>query len=357
MIRPHFVDHILFYNGSQAGRADANKAQVVEVVQIARRDLAETLSLVGSLAANESAEMRTEIGGIVRGIFFDEGQRVEQGALLVKIDDAELQAQAAQVEARFNLAKLNVARSENLAESRTIPQSEVDRARSEYAAAEAELSLIRLRLQKTEIRAPFDGVVGSRSISPGDYVTPATVITRINDLKRLKIDFQVPERFLAKVHPGTLVRVSTRATSINEVDQTLAGEVYFVSATIDRAVRSSEVKAVLTDSAPGLRPGMFANITLVLEQKHDVVVVPEGAILTNARGIQIITVDRSDGTPKVAFVPVSTGLRTNGVVEVVPLKGELPDGTEVVASGVGALILFPGAPVDPRPVRAPFGLN
>ena len=343
--------------GSQAGRADANKAQVVEIVQVARRDLAETLSLVGSLAANESAEMRTEIGGIVRGIFFDEGQQVKAGDLLLKIDDAELRAQAAQVEARFNLAKLNVERSENLAESRTIPQSEADRARSEFAAAEAELSLIRLRLQKTEIRAPFDGVVGSRAISPGDYVTPAAVITRINDLKRLKIDFQVPERFLSKVRPGTVVRVTTRATSSKEVERTLSGEVYFVSATIDGAVRASEVKAVLTDTAPGLRPGMFANIELVLEEKSNVIVVPEAAILTNARGVQIITVDHSGGTPKAVFVPVTTGLRTAGVVEVTPTRGDLADGTEVVASGVGALILFPGAPVDPRPVREPFGLN
>lgn len=340
--------------GSQAGRADANRAQVVEVVTLKKRDLTETLNLVGSLAANESAEMRTEIGGIVRGIYFDEGQRVQAGDLLLKIDDAELRAQEAQIVARFNLAKLNVERSENLSQSRTIAQSEYDRARSEFAAAEAELTLIRLRLSKTEIRAPFDGVVGSRVISPGDYVTPTTVITTIDDLSRLKIDFQVPERFLAKVHPGTVVRVRTRALSEYESGEELVGEVYFVSSTIDRAVRSSEVKAVLQSTTPGLRPGMFANINLVLAEKTGVLAVPEGAILTNSRGIQIITVDTSDGTPKAAFLPVRTGLRTRGLVEVTPLRGELTEGTQVVASGVGALILFPGAPLEPLPLRAAF---
>ncbi len=340
--------------GSQASRADANRAQVVEVVELKKRDMTETLNLVGSLAANESAEMRTEIGGIVRGIYFDEGQQVKAGDLLLKIDDAELRAQQAQVEARFNLAKLNVERSENLSQSRTIAQSEFDRARSEFAAAEAELSLIRLRLSKTEIRAPFDGVVGSRTISPGDYVTPTTVITTIDDLSRLKINFQVPERFLAKVHPGTVVQVRTRAASSGGPDAELRGEVYFVSSTIDRAVRSSEVKAILQSSAPGLRPGMFANINLVLEEKTGVLAVPEGAILTNARGVQIITVDTSGGTPKAAYVPVRLGLRTQGLVEVAPLRGELNEGTQVVASGVGALILFPGAPVDPQPLREAF---
>ncbi|WP_221030948.1 efflux RND transporter periplasmic adaptor subunit [Actomonas aquatica] len=340
--------------GSQAGRANAQQPQAVEVVTLSKRPMIESLNLVGSLAANESAEMRTEIGGIVRGIFFDEGQQVKAGDLLLKIDDAELRAQLAQIEARFNLAKLNVERSENLSQSRTIAQSEYDRARSEFAAAEAELSLIRLRIGKTEIRAPFDGVVGARTISPGDYVTPSTVITTINDLSRLKIDFQVPERFLGKVHPGTVVNVRTRGVRAGESDQDLRGEVYFVSSTIDRTVRSSEVKAVLQSSDAALRPGMFANINLVLEEKSDVLAVPEGAILTNSRGVQIIVVDRSGEVPAAQFVPVRTGLRAHGIVEVVPLRGVLNEGTEVVASGVGALILFPGAPLDPQPLRAEF---
>ncbi len=340
--------------GSGAGRANANRAQPVEVVTLAKRDMVETLNLVGSIAANESAEMRTEIGGIVRGIYFDEGQQVKAGDLLLKIDDAELQAQQAQVEARFNLAKLNVERSENLSQSRTIAQSEYDRARSEFAAAQAELSLIRLRLSKTEIRAPFAGVVGARAISPGDYVTPTTVITTIDDLSRLKINFQVPERYLAKVHPGTVVTLRTRAETFADDEQDLTGEVYFVSSTIDRAVRSSEVKAIIKSAAPGLRPGMFANINLLLDEKSGVFAVPEGAILTNSRGVQIITVDQSGDVPKAAFTPVRTGLRAGGLVEVTPLRGPLEEGTQVVASGVGALILFPGAPLDPMPLRDAF---
>lgn len=343
--------------GSGAGRANANQAQIVEVVELARRDLQETLHLVGSLAPNESAEVRAEIGGIVRGIYFEEGQRVKQGDLLVKIDDQELQAQFSQIEARYNLAQLNVTRSESLSETRTIPQSEVDRARSEHAAARAEMSLIRLRLEKTDIKAPFDGILGARTISPGDYVTPSTAITRIDDLSRLKIGFQVPERFLGKVHPGTVVKATTRITNATESERTLTGEVYFVSATIDRTVRASEVKAILSDTSAAVRPGMFANIELILETRNGALTVPEGAILASARGIQIITVAEKDGIKVAEFVPVRTGLRTRGLVEVEPMSGALPDGTQVVASGVGALILFPGAPIDPRPIRAEFDLK
>ena len=340
--------------GAGAARANAMQPQPVEVTPIVRRDLAETLNLVGSLAANESAEMRPEIGGIVRQIFFEEGQPVKAGDLLLKIDESELRAQFAQVEARFELAKLNVARSENLSETRTIPQSEVDRARSEYAAAAAELSLLRLRLEKTEIRAPFDGVVGSRIISPGDYVTPSTVITRIDDLSRLKITFQVPERYLGKVQSGTVVRARMRTSGASAEEQLIDGEVYFVSSSIDRTSRSSEVKAVLQNPTASMRPGMFANIELILDVRLQVLAVPEGAILADARGVQIITVGEKDGRPVAQFIPVRTGLRARGLVEVQPLQGELADDTRVIASGVGALILFPGAPLDPKPLREQF---
>ncbi|MBP9912951.1 MAG: efflux RND transporter periplasmic adaptor subunit [Opitutaceae bacterium] len=322
-----------------------------------RRDLAETLNLVGSLQANESAEIRAELGGLVRAIYFEEGQRVKAGEILLKIDDAELQAQYAQVEARFKLAELNVARSESLSETRTIPQSEFDRARSEYASTQAERSLLRLRLEKTEIKAPFDGIVGSRTISPGDYVTPSTVITRLDDLSRLKIGFQVPERFLSKVHPGTVVRATTRVSGLTQVDKTISGEVYFVGSTIDRSTRASEVKAILRDPASELRPGMFANIELELDVRTQVLAVPEGAILADARGVQIIVVDQKKDGAVAQYVPVVTGLRTRGLVEIKPVDGELKEGVPVVASGVGALILFPGAPLAPKPLRSQFGIN
>lgn len=333
--------------------AGARAPQAVEVTTVQRHDMQETLNLVGSLAANESTAIRPELAGVVRRILFEEGGPVRKGDPILQLDDTELQAQLAQVDARFELARLNVERSGNLSESRTIPQSEFDRARSEFAAAEAERRLLRTRLDRTLLRAPFDGIAGARTISPGDYVTPSTVITVVDDLSRLKVDFQVPERFLAKVRPESLVRASVRSTLTGEA-KAIAGRVYFVSATIDRLTRSFEVKALLDDPDPSLRPGMFANITLVLEEREGVLTVPEGALLADARGLQVILVKDRDGRPVADYVRVRTGLRTRGLVEIEPLGGEIPDGTQVVASGVGALILFPGAPLDPRPLRDSF---
>jgi membrane fusion protein (multidrug efflux system) len=338
--------------GGPAGAGSGGiQKQPVEVTAAVRRDLVDTLTIVGSLAANESAEIRPEISGLVREILFTEGQAVSRGAVLVRIDDAELRAQLAQVQARYHLAELNVARSESLSETNTIPQSETDRARSEFASAKAELALLQTRLEKTQVKAPFDGVVGGRVISPGDYVTASTVITTLDDLSRLKVDFQVPERFLSKVALGTPFVLRSRA--IAAADQ-VKGEVYFVSSVIDRATRSSEVKGFLSEPPAALKPGMFANIELVLDVRRGALTVPEGAILTVPGGSQVIAV-RESGADKVAdFVPVQLGMRVRGLVEITPLQGELTEGTPVVAAGVGALIIFPNAKLEPRPIREEF---
>ncbi|MBM3872446.1 MAG: efflux RND transporter periplasmic adaptor subunit [Verrucomicrobia bacterium] len=327
------------------------RVQPVEVTTVVRRDLVESLTVVGSVAPNESADMRAEIAGLVRGIYFEEGQTIRRGDVLVKIDDAELRAQLAQAEARFQLATLNLERSENLRKTQSTTQADYDRARTEFASSKADLSVLRLRLEKTEVKAPFDGVVGARSLSPGDYVTNQTPITTIDDLSRLKIEFQMPERYLFKVQPGTRIAVSSRSLG---TDQVVQGEVYFVSSVIDRATRSSTVKGLLSNPPPSLKPGMFANIEVVLEVRSGVLTVPEGAILTTAVGSSVI-VARGTGPERTAeFVRVNLGLRSRGLVEVTPTGAALDEKSEVVASGVGGLILFPGAKLLPRPLKAEF---
>ncbi len=334
-----------------ASRAATSLAQVVEVTPVVRRDLQETLTVVGSFEANESAQLRPEAAGLVQAIYFEEGQVVKQGQLLMKIDDAELQAQFAQVEARFKLAELNVARSENLSETRTIPQSEYDRARSEYAVAKAEREVLKLRIEKTSLKAPFDGVIGSRTLSPGDYVTSGSILTTINDLSRLKISFQVPERYLGKIRPGTIFTINARNL---ERQQKVTGEVYFVNSVIERMTRASEIKGYLTSPPSALKPGMFANVEIVLEVRRNTMTVPEGAILTVTGGTQVIAVREAKGEKVAAFVPVQIGLRTLGLAEILAADGTLAEGQEVVAAGVGALILYPGIKLNTRPLRAEF---
>lgn len=330
----------------------AKARQPVEVVTVTRRDLVESLSLVGSLAPNETAQIRAEVSGQVRAVLFDEGETVPKGKVLVRVDDAELRAQAAQAESRFRLAELNLKRSDDLTQAKSMSQAEADRMRSEFASAEAELQLLRVRLAKTEIKAPFDGIVGARTISPGDYITAATVITTLDDLSRMKVEFQVPERFAERVKQGS--EFSLRAQTPTG-EARAKGEVYFVASVIDRQTRSTQVKGYIGKDIAGLKPGMFANIDLVLQVRHNVLTVPEGAILTTPAGTQII-VARKKGADQVAeMVPVALGLREKGLVEITPLKADTLSVDEtVVASGVGGLMIFPGTVLEPRPLRQEF---
>ncbi len=338
--------------GGRGGRGRGGQKQAVEVVTIIRRDLAETLNVVGSLAANESATLRTETAGAVREILFEEGQAVKKGQVLVKIDDADLRAQMAQTESRFRVAEATLQRNEALLKTQFITQADFDRISNDFTTAKYDLALLSVRLNRTELKAPFDGIVNSRSLSPGDYITNQTIVTTIDDLSRLKIDFQVPERYQGKVTPGTKFTVS--AGTVSGQEEVIGGEVYFVSSSIDRSTRSIQVKGTLATPPARLRPGMFANVEVVLEVRPGVLTVPEGAILAMPNLVQVIAVRAQGADQVVEYVPVKLGLRARGLVEIISVNGNLGENDRVVAAGVGAVQLFAGARVDPKPLNAEF---
>lgn len=329
----------------QTAKKSGATAVPVEVATVQRRDLVETLNLVGSVAATESAQVRAEIAGIVREIAVEEGQSVKKGQLLVKIDDSEIAAQTEEAGAVFQLAELNLRRAENLAKTNNVTQADRDRAEAEFRSAKAKLSLQRSRLAKTEIRAPFDGVVGARAVSPGDYVSSQSVITAIDDLSRLKIDFEVPERFVRQVKTGTAFVVKPAGAP------SVSGEVFFVSSAISRETRSSMVKGYLSQPPADLKPGMFANVELILAVHQGVLVVPESAILVSGAGTQIVIARKKGDASTADFVTVRLGLRSKGLVEVTPVKGTLEEKEPVIASGVGAITLFQDAKLEVRPLR------
>jgi membrane fusion protein (multidrug efflux system) len=325
----------------------ARTPQKVEVIELARADLKEMLEVTGTLAANESVAIQPELAGIVREITFVEGQKVEKGSLLARLEDAELRAQVEEAEARADLARINRERADALASDGTLAQAEVDRVRSEERAAVAALELLRVRLARTRLLAPFSGVLGARRLAAGDYAIPSSVLTTIDDLSALKVTFNVPERSIPQVNVGTRITARIRVGANLQPVET-AGEVFFVSASINPAIRASEVKAVLRSPPPELRPGMFASVRILLSTRDQVLVVPEAALLSGQRGVQVIAVAEKEGKPVARYVKVETGLRTGGVVEIRPASGEtLEPGTRIISSGAGALILFPGAPLNP----------
>lgn len=338
--------------GGRGGRGGGNTVQPVEVVKLTRADLIDSINIIGSIAANESSTIRPELSGVVQEIDFNEGQAVRKGDVILKLVDQELRAQYNQAESSFRIADLTLQRIQTLQKASSASQSEVDKAQADFASAKANLDLLTVRLARTEIRAPFDGVVNSRAVSPGDLITTQTTITTIDDLSRLKIDFQVPERYQASLKVGNPFTLKVNAgTAVFEGK----GEAYFVSSTIDRNTRSVQVKGLLVPGSTQFRPGMFANIELVLEVKKGVLTVPEGSILASTTGTQVVAVVVRDGQSLAQFVNVKLGLRARGMVEIIPLRdGDLAEGQSVVASGVGGLQLFNGGRLEPRPLNPAF---
>jgi membrane fusion protein (multidrug efflux system) len=324
-----------------------NREQPVEVMEITVMKLEESVGLVGSIAANESAELRPEIPGSITAVSFEEGSVLRKGDTLVKLDTRELEAQLAETRASFQLAEQNLQRNQLLLEDDAVSKLEVDAAIADHARLRAAIDLLEVRLAKSSVTAPFDGTAGGRSLSVGDYVTSQSIITTVDDLSRLKVEMQVPERYLPNLKPGGTF-ILRAATSGPEEDVT--GEVYFVSPRIDEGTRSTLVKGYVNDPPAYLKPGMFANITLVLRTVEDALVVPETAILSSPRGTVLVMPKEKDGATIAEFVPVKTGIRSPGYVQVTPVGPPVKPGDKIVSAGVGGLILFPGMklkPVDP----------
>ena len=328
-----------------------DREQPVEVMEVAVKKLQETVGLVGSIAANESAELRPEIPGVIESIDFEEGQAVSKGDLLVKLDTRELEAQLAETRASSELAEQNLQRNKALLADDAVSRLEVDTAFAEHARLKAAIDLLEVRIAKSSITAPFDGITGGRTFSVGDFVSSQSVITTVDDLSRLKVEMEVPERYLPNLQPGGTF--SLRAATSSQGEET-TGEVYFVSPRINETTRSTLVKGYVNNPPTFLKPGMFANITLVLRVVDDALVVPETAILSSPRGTALVMPKEKDGVTLAEFVPVKTGLRVPGFVQITPVGPPVKAGDKIVSAGVGGLILFPGMKLKPvEPVVTP----
>ena len=347
--------------GTQSG-ADhpppAGGPQSVETMEVESRTLQEIVNLVGTVAANESASLRPEIPGTIVEIPFQEGREVKKDDVLVRLDTRELEAQLAETRASYELADRTLERVRTLAAENAVSRLELDTATAEHSRLRAAIDLLEVRIDKATLTAPFDGITGARVHSVGDFLTPESVVTTVDDLSKLKVEMEVPERFLPLLQPGATFSIAT-ATQQNG-DEEITGEVYFVSPRIDATTRATEVKGYVLDPPAYLKPGMFANITLILRTVEDALVVPETAILATARGtVVVVPEENEDGEIVAGFVPVQTGIREPGIVQVTPVGPPLRPGQAVVSSGVGGIILFPGAklkPVDPvvAPGRPPI---
>ena len=315
------------------GGAGGFPATQVVAVEARRQHVSETLSLVGTLAPNEMVEIKSEMDGTIAEINFKEGDRVEAGRLLIRLDDSKLAATVAEAEANFKLSLANNDRAKQLSVSGLATPQDLDNAAAQFQVMQAALDLKKRELKDARILAPFAGVVGARSVSPGQVIGKNATLIQLVDLDPVKVEVNVPERHLSQIALGQSIEFGVAAFP----NDRFKGEVYFVSPQLDASTRTALVKARIPNPALKLKGGMFANLVLTLMLRDSAVVVPEPALVNSGDTVTVFVVD-DNSTAQIR--PVKIGLRLAGKAEV--LSG-LQAGEKVVVEGVQKL--FPGAPV------------
>jgi membrane fusion protein (multidrug efflux system) len=306
----------------------------VETIIVGPSELESTVEAVGTVLADASAMLRTEVPGQVIERHFEEGQAVSKGDPLFSIEATTFDADVNEAKANLVQSEAAFRRAGELVESQLVSATEYDTARADYNVAVARLRSAESRLSKTVIRAPFDGYVGLRQINVGDYATIGQELINVVRLDPLRVDFSVPEILLARVQPGQDINVTVGAFP----DQTFKGVVTAIDPQIDVTGHSMAIRARLPNPDLKLRPGLFAQVSVSLATKPDALMVPEQAIwpIGNDKTLYIV----EDGVANQRIVTI--GDRKDGMVEI---TSNLSAGEEVVVAG--QMKIFPGAKVRP----------
>jgi membrane fusion protein (multidrug efflux system) len=293
----------------------------VEATKVMLQALPQTITTVGSLRSDESITVRPEVAGRISAIAFQEGQRVAKGATLVRLDPAINQAEVQQARANLKLAQSKYERAVDLSGRNFISGQAKDEAENNLRVAEAAVALADARLAKTEIKAPFNGIIGLRVVSVGDYVKEGADVVNLESIDPLKVDFRVPEIYLTQLQVGQTLTVALDALP----GKTFEGRVFAVNPLIDAAGRSVVIRALVRNADTSLRPGMFARVRLITRDEKQALVIPEQAIVPQGDEQYVFRI--VDG--KVARVKVDIGQRRDAKVEI--LKGLGPDDIVVTA--------------------------
>jgi membrane fusion protein (multidrug efflux system) len=303
----------------------------VEIKVVQPELLLNTVSATGTIMANEKAEIRPEISGRIIKILFEEGAQVQKNKLLVKMNDSDLQAQLKRNEAQAMLLNSDEFQKRKLLEIKAISQDEYDAAKSLMLVNQADKQLLESQIAKTEIYAPFTGKIGLRAVSVGNYVASNTLISTIQQLDPVKIEFDVPEKYSSYIKPGLEINFGIDAS-----DSVFMAKVYAVESAITTETRTLKVRALCSNKGNLLNPGTFARVNMILERFPEAIKIPSESILTVIDGNSVFICKNG----KAVTVPVKTGIRTDSEIQII--QG-LTAGDSLITTGL--LQLNNGTPV------------
>ena len=293
---------------AQPGAAAGGFAVPVEAVTVAVERVDLSIPAVGSLRSNESVVLSPEIAGRVVEILGEEGQAVTAGTPIARLDQSVYKAEIAEIEANLALSRANFKRADELLKKSAGTARARDEAEAEMRVNEAKLASSNARLDKTVIAAPFDGVLGLRSVSVGQYLAEGDAIFKLEAIDPLKVDFRVPEIYFGKVHIGQTINVEVDALP----GESVAGAVYAIDPLVDEQGRAIVVRATLPNKDKRMRPGLFARVALVYDTIAAAILVPEQAIVPIGEDKFVFKVVNG----KAALTKVTIGERFKGRAEI-----------------------------------------
>ena len=335
-------------SGGPGGRGPGGPP-AVELGKVETMRLEDDTQAVGTLRSRQGVVLRPETSGRIQALSFSDGQRVRKGQLLVQLDDTLQRAQLKQAEASAAIARTNLQRSRELAAQNFVSQSAVDQNAAALEVALAQVQLAQAQLQRMQVLAPFDGIVGIRSVSVGDYVKDGADLVTVEDLSSVWVDFRLPERFMARVRPGQPVELALDALP----GRKFSARVEALDSQLDANGRSVLVRARLSNGDGALRSGMFARVRAVFEVRSKALVVAEEALVpVGDKQFVFRVVDGPEGGKVAQRVPVKVGMRMPGKAEIVD---GVKDGEAIVVAGQSRLMRGENIPVRVVDLSRPRG--
>lgn len=284
--------------------------------------LENTLPSSGTIIASEEVELRSETSGRIIRLYFKEGSKVNKGDLLVKINDAELQAQLKKLELQVKLASETESRQKKLFDAGGVSQQDYDVVLSQLNTLKADMDIVKAGLQETEIIAPFSGIIGLKFVSEGSYITPSSRIASIQQVDPVKIDLSIPEKYSGMVMQGDSIRFSVQGS-----DKVYTGSIYAIEPKIDQSTRTIQLRAICPNKDAHIFPGSFAKIELLLHSSSGNLMIPSEALIPELKGQKVYLVKNG-----LAFSQkVETGIRTDARVQI---TNGLHAGDSVITAGL-----------------------
>ncbi len=298
---------------------------MVEGFVVQPSSVSEDVEVSGTLLPSETTTIRSEVSGRITQLNFNEGTIVPTGFLLVKLFDQDLQAQLRKLQVQLEIAIKTVQRQRELLAINGISQQDFDLSALNVDNLKADIQTIKISISKTEIRAPYEGQIGLRNVSLGAYLSPADIITTLRDVKKLKLEFSIPEKYAKNIGKGYIVKFKVDGGKKIHEAVVLATE-----GNVDQNTRTLKIRAIVSGNDPELVAGIFAKVNLQMGQDSMALMVPTQAIIPQARNKQLI-IFRKDSA---LFAVVETGLRDSAYIQI--MRGLHP-GDTIVTTGLMAV--------------------